>query len=296
MTWTEPITDRTAADITLRTAKAYFNVSDWTRIYNNSLAVKAQLQAELDTDTILYTLTPPTVTTIPTAAALHRLAYNLTVLRRAAALPAALGWPVFPYVFREGPSGATFDYKAVNAWERTLALLHDHIPHAGAYRARCGVPAAGQARVWQGRWRASRYGPNLVTNGDFADGTTGWTALLGATVDVIDGVLHLAGPSQARIRQIIDRPWSAGTLIAVGIDLGNGEASSQNVRVSASGDDGYGLGVTLTLPAHAPLQRYLLVRPAPSATAFIRVQVIVSSNPATDLQIDNVTLRLMALD
>lgn len=296
MTWTEPVTDRTAADITLRTAKAYFNVSDWTRIYNNSLAVKAQLQAELDTDPILYTLTPPTVTTIPTAFALHQLAYNLTVLRRAAALPAALGWPVFPYVFGEGPSGATFDYKAVNAWERTLALLHDHIPHAGAYRARCGVPSVGQARVWQGRWRASRYGPNLVTNGDFADGTTGWVGQFSATLSVDSGVLHLAGPSSARAVQTIMLPWTAGTLIALGIDLGNTEASAQSVTVAASADDGYGLSRTFSLPANAPLARYLFVRPAPTNANNIRVQVIVSSGTAGDILIDNVTLRLMALD
>lgn len=38
------------------------------------------------------------------------------------------------------------------------------------------------------------YGPELVVNGDFSDGTTGWTTSSGGVIDVVDGWLEVTGP------------------------------------------------------------------------------------------------------
>jgi hypothetical protein len=71
-------------------------------------------------------------------------------------------------------------------------------------------------------WPTPQYiGDELVTNGDFSDGTTGWTGLLGATLSVTDGVLRVeednVDASTARANQVITT--EVGKIYSVSADF-----------------------------------------------------------------------------
>ena len=66
MPYTPPITDRTRADVIAKNSKAYINVSDLTRIYNNSLEVHDLLESALGYNIPFTAVTLPTTLTNPT--------------------------------------------------------------------------------------------------------------------------------------------------------------------------------------------------------------------------------------
>ena len=61
MSYKTPITDRTLTDITTKTAKAFFNVADWVRIYGNAEIINA-IVSELNGAITFDAITEPTVT------------------------------------------------------------------------------------------------------------------------------------------------------------------------------------------------------------------------------------------
>jgi len=152
--WTDPmIYDRTAADISNRTAKAFFNVSDWLRVYGNSELAHALTELYTGLSVSFTTLTPPAITTFPSVTAINSLIQNIDNCRAAAYLPAATGIVALDYDFTEGPGGTAPDYTDVNAWEQDLQLIRDALTAAVDYQVYCGVAATGQTRFYQNRWR-----------------------------------------------------------------------------------------------------------------------------------------------
>lgn len=153
MAWVSPVYDRTAADIANKTSKAYFNVADWQRIYDDALIVRNEIQTAYGLTITFTTLTAPTMTTIPNATAINSLALNIERSRAACGLPAALGVAVIKTNWPGGVNAAAPDYLTVNDWERDLHLMHVYVPYAVDYGVRCGVASAGSARFWQNKFR-----------------------------------------------------------------------------------------------------------------------------------------------
>lgn len=151
--WTDPVYDRTATDITNKTAKAFFNVSDWLRVYGNSELANALVELYTGLSVPFTTLAAPAITTFPSVTAINSLIQNIDNCRAAAYLPAATGIVALDYDFTEGPGGTAPDYTDVNAWEQDLKIIRDALTAAVDYRIYCGVAATGQARLYQNRWR-----------------------------------------------------------------------------------------------------------------------------------------------
>jgi len=149
MTWITPITDRSYADIANRTSKAFMNTSDFTRIDGNTDVIRALLDD-------LYGLVPahtdptaPTIETIPHRSLINTLVGNINACSAAAIVSSSKR----PAALSTYSAGAGVGWAAVNAWEQALATLYAAVPLAAAYRVYCGVPAAGQPRLWQARFR-----------------------------------------------------------------------------------------------------------------------------------------------
>lgn len=155
MTWTTPITDRTASDITGRTSKGFFNVADWSRIDGNTQEVHEQVVSLLGVNVSLTSLSTPTVTDFPSADDVNALIENIDLLRQAACLPDEIGLTALKHDYQVGSASSAPDYEDVNAWENTLDVLRDTLPKTASYFVRCGVGTCGQSRLWQTRFRLS---------------------------------------------------------------------------------------------------------------------------------------------
>lgn len=153
MAWVNPVYDRTAADIVNKTAKAYFNVSDWTRIYDNSLIARNNVQTQYGYSITFTTLTTPTTAIIPSASLINSLILNIERTRQASGLPLGLGLAVLKTNWPEGINAPAPDYEDVNDWERDLYLIYTYLPYAVGYAVACGVSRAGQPRFWQNKFR-----------------------------------------------------------------------------------------------------------------------------------------------
>lgn len=150
--WVKPITDRTSADILARTAKAFFNIADWSRITGNCVEAQTVIEQLTGVVVALTSLTEPTVTTFPRAEDINALVENIERLRVAAGLPVAVA-PVLSHAYTGGAGSPAPDYQAVNQWEAVLDAIYTLLPHAYDYAVSCGVAAAGQPRLWQARFR-----------------------------------------------------------------------------------------------------------------------------------------------
>jgi hypothetical protein len=153
MAWVTPINDRVLSDITTPTAKGLWNVADWTRVDGNTAVIKAMLDAAGYLDIPLYSLTPPTITTIPEVADMNHLIENIERLAQSACLPALIGLAALVYNFLTGANATAPYYTDANDWEGNQKKLYEAIPRAISYRISCGVAAAGQVRTWQHRFR-----------------------------------------------------------------------------------------------------------------------------------------------
>jgi hypothetical protein len=152
MAWTTPVIDRALSDITGRTSEGFFNVADWDRINGNTAEIKMMLEEADYLDIPLYTLTPPTITTIPAVGDINQLIENIERVREAACLP-PIGLVVLPYDYVGGANEIAPDYEDVNDWENNLRIIYEAIPKAVGYRISCGVAVCGQSRMWQHRFR-----------------------------------------------------------------------------------------------------------------------------------------------
>lgn len=151
--WQPAVTDRTQADILARTAKAFFNVSDWVRIYGNTEQVNAFVRLMTGLDVALTPLTAPVATSFPDVGEINSLIENIDLLRAAVPLPSGLGLVALKHDYVAGTGAEAPDYEDVNDWERDLELVRDCLAKVADYTVYCGVAAAGQPRHWQARYR-----------------------------------------------------------------------------------------------------------------------------------------------
>ena len=81
MAYTTPITDRDYADILAQNSKAFFNVADWTRIYNNADHVNDQVNSYYGSSVAFTAVSSPTDDDISTIADFNTLLGNIEALR-----------------------------------------------------------------------------------------------------------------------------------------------------------------------------------------------------------------------
>jgi hypothetical protein len=119
MSYTTAITNRTATDITNRTSKAYFNVADWNRIYNNAQLVNALATIKLNQAILFTTLSEPTISTIPSITNFNALLANIERVRLAMVglIPSLIE---IKNDWIAGVNQSVFNYTHVNQWESAL--------------------------------------------------------------------------------------------------------------------------------------------------------------------------------
>ncbi|MHC1772941.1 MAG: hypothetical protein AB9907_14670 [Flexilinea sp.] len=117
-----PIYNRSLNDIVVRNSRAFFNVSDWTRINNNTQYAR-ELVLDIKGGLIPHvTLAPPTRTTKPTAADINALVQNIIYVQAAADVTEADRYTLFAD-YEDGADKATPDFIKVNSWERVLYII-----------------------------------------------------------------------------------------------------------------------------------------------------------------------------
>ena len=129
MAWTTPITDRTAADIAAQNSKAFWNVADWTRVYNNARETNAKLASEFGASITLDTLATPTTTTIQNITEMNVIPKNIELMRswvvnNTVFYPAELDTEIKDD-YSAGQSETAPNYVNVNRWENHLYLMYN---------------------------------------------------------------------------------------------------------------------------------------------------------------------------
>lgn len=125
MAYTSPVTDRDQADIDALNSKAYFNVADWTRIYDNAEHVNGLFTSVLGYPISFVTLDTPTTATIPTVTAFNTLMENINRMSAWAAEYAAA--PIVGTLKGDWQAGAGMqspNYADVNTWESIIDVLY----------------------------------------------------------------------------------------------------------------------------------------------------------------------------
>jgi hypothetical protein len=153
LNWIAPITDRTRDDLQARTAKAFLNVSDWLRIYGNTILDQRAVQAIIGLNAVLTSLTQPAITEFPSVVDINTLIENIDLLREATCLPASLGLVALKHDYIAGSGAEAPNYEDVNDWERDILLIRDQLLILADYLVYCGVANCGQTRLWQNQFR-----------------------------------------------------------------------------------------------------------------------------------------------
>jgi hypothetical protein len=129
MPFITPITDRTQADVIARNSKAFINVEDWERIYNNAEIVRDSVFEFIGVDVFFPTISTPTTSDFPSVADFNSLLECIDTCRQACidALPGIFNEDDLPSVFFSWVAGSNYpapDYVDVNQWENTLLILY----------------------------------------------------------------------------------------------------------------------------------------------------------------------------
>lgn len=155
MRYRPPITDRTQADISNKTPKGYFNVSDWVRIYENAWMLRVLLNTELDLSVVFAQSPTPTVTSLPSHYVFNSLIANIDLARTAALLsgtPSSAVSSILTITYETGQTALAPRYTDVNEWEATVDSVRRAVQGALEYRVYCGAAVVGQTRMHQHRW------------------------------------------------------------------------------------------------------------------------------------------------
>jgi hypothetical protein len=144
-------------------------------------------------------------------------------------------------------------------------------------------------------------GGNVVLNGAFDNGTSGWRPVGQLNWAVENGVLRATrlqtgeGLNFAAFYQFVNYSLYAGDTFEIALDLGNASGITKTARVellNASGTQHGVFGCTFAIPANAPLSRYRVQGTVVNtwANALLRVGVDpADASPA--LLVDNVALQ-----
>jgi len=128
MSYTTPVTDRTLADIAARNSKAYFNVSDWTRIKGNEQVTRNLAEILLSISVSATMIADVTTVTIPTASAVNPLLTNIENLRLAVAGESIAGTETeIKDDWAAGMSVASPTFADVNLWESTIDAIWQYL-------------------------------------------------------------------------------------------------------------------------------------------------------------------------
>lgn len=164
MRYIEPITDRSATDVTNKTAKAFLNVADWLRIYQNQQVVKAFVDFILSMNITFSPFAVPTITSVPNITMLNTLLENIENIRQAEGLPIIEGIDeAINHDWGEGAGADAPDYLDVNQWEYILDAIYNSIGTVLDYRVYAGVCNAGQPRFYQARWHTFAWVQDAVS-------------------------------------------------------------------------------------------------------------------------------------
>jgi len=153
MRYTPGITDRTELDVSGRTAKAFINVIDWVRIYNNSKIINLIVEFLNDQEIEFNEIETPVITKIPYVADLNTLLGNIERARVAACFPVIPGLVEIKDDWLSGSAPTTPTYLDANDWEKVMEVILQSFAAVLDYRVYCGVAATGQQRFYQNRWR-----------------------------------------------------------------------------------------------------------------------------------------------
>jgi len=127
MAYITAITNRTIEDVRNKTSKAYFNIADWERIYNNTFLTKNLAEILLSSGITLSTLSVPTITTIPTAANFNALLTNIETLRLAVISESITGAQTeINDAWEAGLLKTAPDWEDANLWESTIDAIWVH--------------------------------------------------------------------------------------------------------------------------------------------------------------------------
>jgi hypothetical protein len=153
MKYLEPVIDRSAEDITNRTVKAFFNVADWQRIYNNTSVTRLLVEFLRDVTIIQDALVSVTTATVVDASALNALLLNIERIRLESELMFMPGMDEVASDWGVGTGVDSPDYLDVNHWEEVLDIIFNMLPGLVEWVVYCGVAAVGQPRFYQHRFR-----------------------------------------------------------------------------------------------------------------------------------------------
>lgn len=151
--WREPVYDRTATDVANRVAKAFFNVTDWLRVYENTIQDQGVLNALMAQEVVLTDLANPTMYQLVDVDEINSLVANIDLLREYTAVNISTGLIPLPHDYLAGPGATAPSYLTVNDWEQDLLLIREILVRYADYRISCGVAACGQLRFWQSRFQ-----------------------------------------------------------------------------------------------------------------------------------------------
>lgn len=129
MAYTTAVTDRTQADIIAQNSKAYMNVADWTRIYNNADEVNGMFLSVLGESITFDTISVPTTASVFGITELNKLTGNIERMRlwMATNMPGAITDAEFVEVkddWDEGHAVQAPNFVNVNRWEKVLDLMY----------------------------------------------------------------------------------------------------------------------------------------------------------------------------
>lgn len=162
--WRNPIYDRTLTDVQIKALKAYFNLVDWTRIYENADVVHNMINWLIDADVTFTTITVPLLVSIPDVSDFNILLENMERVRLAAPDPEWGDLKELRTDWSEGNRVESPNYEDVNDWERNLYILRYVLLMVADQMLSCGVFAVGQSRVWQKRFRRYNWGTLLYSS------------------------------------------------------------------------------------------------------------------------------------
>lgn len=150
MSWITPVTDRTNADILAKNSKAYMNVSDWARIYDNAEYLKGLAETLLAEAVTFTVIDAPTITTIPTDADVNNLVTNINNINE------IVGLTSIPTLKNDwvGNAFPAPNYMQVNQWERNLLAMYNYLSALVPYYAITGVAVCGSGPLWNNRFRS----------------------------------------------------------------------------------------------------------------------------------------------
>lgn len=131
--YTTPVTDRTAADVTAKNTKAYFNIADWIRIYRNAQIVNSLCEIVVEDGPLLFPIVAtPTITSIPSITDFNSLLLSIENFRTLNSLIQAEAPTAIKHDWIAGVENAAPKYTDVNLWENTINLVWEYL-NASSY-------------------------------------------------------------------------------------------------------------------------------------------------------------------